>query len=251
MPITTSNSRVKEIMVKAGAAVGAAAILTMFTEPVLAETPVNTATQSTFASQSKTLPGPSDKSPEEEFTDAVAVVNQYWTNHFTDYFTGSYTPPNLLSNTSVRVPGIYNSDVEQVPCGQGILDENNANYCRPGDFIAADDKFLHNQDQVGDSFVWLVVAHEWGHAIQARLQPQFVPQWDELQADCFAGAALAGATKDETVQWDAGDNQELYNSLKKLADKTPWTDSKSHGDASQRIGWYNHGVENNPLGCLP
>lgn len=236
--MSITSFQLKGFAMKAGAAVGAAAVLAVSAGPALADE----------------LPGPSDESPEQEFTDAAAVVNQYWRNHFTDYFTGSYAPPDLLPNTSVGIPGIYNSDVEQVPCGQELLDENNASYCGPGNFIAADDKFLHNQDKVGDSFTWFVVAHEWGHAIQAHLQSQYlpnVPQLYELQADCFGGAALAGATKDGTAQWEAGDNQELYDALVKLSDQLPWTDPRSHGDANQRVSSYNLGVENGTLGCLP
>jgi len=226
----------KGFAMKAGAAVGAATVLAMSAGPALAQE----------------LPGPSDKSPEQEFTDAAAVVNQYWTDHWTDYFTGSYTSPGLLSDTSIGVPGVYDSNVDQVICGgQDKTEPDNALYCKPNDFIAAADDFVHRQDQVGDSFVWLVAAHEWGHAIQARLDPQYVPEWDELQADCFAGAALAGAGADGTVEWEAGDNQELYDALKAIADQTPWADSDSHGDASERVSWYNHGVENGPNGCLP
>jgi uncharacterized protein len=224
----------------------------MSSEPALAETQVDTDGTSTF--QLQAVPDPNDKPPEGEFTDAAAVVNQYWTNHFTEYFTGSYTPPQLLPGTSVGVPGVYNSDVEQVSCGQGFLDANNASYCPSGDFIAADDKFLHNQDEVGDAFVWFVLAHEWGHAIQARLQSQYVPgtpQTYELQADCFAGAALQGAANDGILQWDAGDSQELSNALDRVSDQLPWTDPRSHGTKDQRVDSYNLGVGNGPLGCLP
>jgi uncharacterized protein len=249
--MSIANSRPKGIALKAAATVGVAAVLAMSSEPALAETQVDT--DGTSTSQLQAVPDPNDKPPEGEFTDAAAVVNQYWTNHFTEYFGGSYTPPQLLPGTSVGVPGIYNSDVDRVPCGQEILPPNNAAYCALGNFIAADDKLLHNQDEVGDAFVWFVLAHEWGHAIQAQLQPQYlpnVPQIYELQADCFAGAALQGAANDGTLQWEAGDSQELSNALAILSDQSPWTDPESHGTKDQRVGSYYLGVGNGPLGCL-
>jgi hypothetical protein len=45
-----------------------------------------------------------------------------------------------------------------------------------------------------DTRLYLVVAHEWGHAIQARLNPDIQAVRRELQADCLAGAAIFGAS---------------------------------------------------------
>ena len=246
--MSITNSRLKGIALKAAATVGAAATLVMSAGPALAETQASPDTDGTSTSFQAE---PTDESPEKEFTDAAAVVNQYWTDHFTDYFGGSYTPPELLPGSSVGVPGIYDSDVEQVMCAQEPIPPVNATYCTPEHFIVADNNLLQLQHQIGDSFVWSVAAHEWGHAIQNHLQPQYVPQWEELQADCFAGAALAGATTDGTLQWDDGDSDELFNALDWAADKTPWTTIRDHGDTSQRVEWFTHGLANGPLGCLP
>jgi len=232
--VSITPFRLKGFAMKAGAAVSAATVLAMSAGPALAQE----------------LPGPSDAPPEQEFTDAAAVVDQYWTSHWTDYFTGSYAPPELLSGSSIGVPGLYDSNVEQLTCDQEALPPMNAWYCGEEDFIVADYNFLNKQD-VGDSFIWLVVAHEWGHAVQARLDLPYQAVADELQADCLAGAALAGATADGLIQWDAGDVQEISDSLDALADETPWTDPDSHGDSSQRVDAYNQGVENGPNGCLP
>jgi predicted metalloprotease len=232
--VSITQSWLKRFAMNAGPAVGATAVLAMSAGPALAQE----------------LPGPSDASPEQEFTDAAAVVDQYWNTHFAEYFGGSYTPPELLPGSSVGVPGLYDSSVEQLTCGQKALSPKNAWYCGAGDFIVADYNFLNNQD-VGDSFIWLVVAHEWGHAVQARLDLPYQAVQDELQADCLAGAALAGATADALIQWDAGDDQELFNTLDAIADETPWTNPDSHGDTSERVYWYTYGVKNGPNGCLP
>ena len=104
---------------------------------------------------------------------------------------------------------------------------------------------------MGASFIGAVFAQEWGPPVQGRLALPYQAVADELQADCLAGAALAGATADGLIQWDAGDVQEISDSLDALADETPWTDPDSHGDSSQRVDAYNQGVENGPNGCLP
>ena len=70
----------------------------------------------------------------------------------------------------------------------------NAFYCVKSNFIAYDDVALMPRlaETFGTFSVALVLAHEWGHAIQDRAgndgeQTVYLEQ----QADCFAGAFLA------------------------------------------------------------
>jgi uncharacterized protein len=200
------------------------------------------------------VPGPGDGTPEQEATQAFQVVELYWENHFPVEFGGYYTPPNVVTGSSVGVNGLYNGNVpgDMLVCDGGYLDAQNAHYCANGDFIGLDDNLLQRQYQIGDSFTWMVVAHEYGHAIAARLQPQFVWQAYELQADCFAGATLQGAANDGLMAWDSGDSQELYDGLASVADQTPWTDTRpsAHGDTRDRVSAFQLGLTNGPRGCL-
>ena len=68
--------------------------------------------------------------------------------------------------------------------------EDNAFYCPDEDFIAFDDELLFPRldDDFGRYTVAMVLAHEWGHAIQARLGSSLPGVITELQADCFAGS---------------------------------------------------------------
>ena len=69
--------------------------------------------------------------------------------------------------------------------------QGNAFYCSAGDFVAWDEQTLlpKLRDQFGDFAVALVLAHEWGHAIQARTDTRLnATVYLEMQADCFAGA---------------------------------------------------------------
>ena len=38
---------------------------------------------------------------------------------------------------------------------------------------------VRGADAIGDTWVYLVIADEWGHAIQERLDPSLVAQGDE------------------------------------------------------------------------
>jgi predicted metalloprotease len=103
--------------------------------------------------------------------------------------------------------------------------------------------------QLGNTFLYLVVAHEWGHAIQARLASNLVSQAKELQADCLAGAVLYGAAADGRLKWENGDTQELARDLTNVADQYPWTKSSDHGNPQQRIDKFSAG-RGGPKACL-
>ena len=73
--MSIANSRPKGIALKAPVTVGVTAALALSAGPALAETQVDTDGTTTF--QLQVALDPSDKSPEDEFTDAAAVVNEY------------------------------------------------------------------------------------------------------------------------------------------------------------------------------
>jgi predicted metalloprotease len=184
-------------------------------------------------------------SPQEADIDqniAYRTADGYWATHWSQYFTGRYIPP------SVR--GLYDSRQVQVLCGGVPLLPKNAWYCRSEDFVVFDLAFMQQVYALGDSFIYLVVAHEWGHAMQARLGSNLQFVASELQADCFAGAVLYGAARDGELQWEAGDTQELANSLNAVADKYPWTKVSDHGNAAQRIANFKTG-QAGPAACVP
>jgi predicted metalloprotease len=105
--------------------------------------------------------------------------------------------------------------------------------------------------QFGDSWVYLVIAHEWAHAIQYRLSKDLQTLDAELQADCLAGAVLYGAARDGTLQFEQGDEREITIGLTRLADETPWTQEGDHGDAFERIQSFALGRKGGVPACLP
>ncbi|WP_156935387.1 neutral zinc metallopeptidase [Pseudonocardia spinosispora] len=187
-------------------------------------------------------PRPVPNSMADDEQTAVEVVNGFWTRHFQEYFGGSYSPP--------RVVGAYVGS-RGPRCGGIRSMAGNAFYCRPGDYLAWDEQLMSaGYSKIGDSWVYVIIAHEWGHAIQARLKRTMVSQDGELQADCLAGATLNGAAHDGTLIVEPNDREELEGALVAVADKYKWSSSKDHGNAQQRVSAYNKGALGGVKACF-
>ncbi len=182
---------------------------------------------------------------------AVTVVEWFWANNWPQHFPGSYQPPIVLGTYDGFAPGAPT-------CGGTTLPPLNAVYCPIGHYVAWDVNLLSFfYAEQGDALVYLVVAHEWGHAIQNRMPANQVAQQIELQADCLGGAALGGAsanpfrTNGTDLIWESGDAAEVIQALESIADETPWSNSSSHGNADQRIGAFVAGIDGGVPACLP
>src|SRR5206468_2341114 len=81
---------------------------------------------------SSSAPSPTvSKSVEQDIDSAVAAVDDYWSTHWQDFFTGTYHSPHIL--------GAYDGASADVPrCGGRPLDDDNAVYCPAGDYLAWD-----------------------------------------------------------------------------------------------------------------
>jgi len=173
---------------------------------------------------------------------AVRATNAYWRETLPDDFRQSYRPPRVLG-------GYVGEDGPS--CGGQPSVPFNAFYCPSQDFLAWDENLMAaGYERIGDAWVYLIIAHEWGHAIQARLRADQVSVAAELQADCFAGATLFGAAERGLLQFERGDTQELQETLAAVADDYPWTNESDHGDARQRISAFNQGAQGGVRACL-
>lgn len=176
--------------------------------------------------------------------DAQRVVDGYWTRHWGEVFTGTYASPTVV--------GLYDGTGTAVPtCAGKPLPAYNAVYCVPQDFLAWDVTLLGLRTQIGNSWPYLVVAHEWGHAVQARLATTLNSVTVELQGDCLAGAALYGAVADGTLVLDENAASEIATALAAASDETPWTTSADHGNATERTGAFDAGRTGGVRACLP
>jgi predicted metalloprotease len=192
------------------------------------------------------LPG-AGQQPVDEFDGdvraAVAVSSRFWREEFPASFGRRYSDPEV-AGPYVGRGGPTCAGLASVPF--------NAFYCPPQDFIAWDERLLAaGFSRVGDSWVYLIIAHEWAHAVQARLGRALVTVDAELQADCLAGAALAGAARAGYLTFEPGDVEELDATLAAVADDFPWTSEGDHGSAEQRIGAFRRGADGGVGSCLP
>ncbi|TDD76135.1 hypothetical protein E1293_27435 [Actinomadura darangshiensis] len=181
---------------------------------------------------------------QEDVRTAETVTNDFWRRYWERLFTGRYSAP--------RVVGLYNGrDPNSAPaCGDERLERDNAAYCPAGDFVAWDAHLMRSGYARGDAWVYLVIAHEWGHAVQNRLNRRLVSPAAELQADCLAGAVLYGSSDDGTLKFEDGDEQELVDAFKVIGDKAPWTKPGDHGSAIQRLRSFSRGGENGVKACF-
>jgi len=104
----------------------------------------------------------------------------------------------------------------------------------------------------GDFAAAFVLAHEFGHAMQARL-PQKEPLGvlTELQADCFAGA---WARDVQDKGWlEAGDLDEATLAVFQARDtpETPFNDPRAHGSGFECTRAFADGYESGPTQCYP
>ncbi len=135
--------------------------------------------------------------------------------------------------------------------------KGNAFYCggRGDDYIAYDAAYLLPQlnRTFGALAPAVVLAHEMGHAIQARVGVKAPSVVIELQADCFAGAWVANAQESakDPVAIDEPALDSSVRAILALRDRpgTPATAPQAHGLAFDRVNAFQTGHEQGPREC--
>jgi len=179
----------------------------------------------------------------QDLTSAKRIAETYWQDRFRA--SGLRFEP-----VAELIP--YQREGE-VDCGGTPLGLNNAAYCSAGDFIAYDVNWAFGAfRQIGDAFIFYLLGHEYAHSIQLRLgiQKQFTIQ-QELQADCMAGAYIGDSVRDEQLQLQDGDIDELRQGLEAVGDAPgqPWFAEGSHGTARQRTQAFAKGFDGSLEAC--
>jgi uncharacterized protein len=177
----------------------------------------------------------------------LASLEQYWETALPEAFGVAYSPPSRYV--------YYRSDEGEGPrCGGQAAPAKNAFYCPAGDFIGWDETGLMIPYYVsaGDFAAAFVLAHEFGHAMQARLPEQErLTILSELQADCFAGAWSRSVSDQGLLE--AGDLDEATFAVFSARDVpgTPFTDPAAHGSGFERTRAFSDGYEDGPKACFP
>ena len=187
----------------------------------------------------------------EEYSGMVqsvfGLLDEYWSTALPAEFGVEYTAPErYVYYRPQEGPG--------PTCGDEEAPAKNAFYCPVGDFIAWDESGLLIPYYVsaGDFAAAFVLAHEFGHAMQARLpQQEELGVLRELQADCFAGAWAAYLSQEGYL--DPGDLDEATLAVFTARDVpgTAFTDPRAHGSGFERTRAFADGYESGPGRCAP
>ncbi len=188
---------------------------------------------------------------------SVDDIQAFWSKQFPATFKGrryESIPPNR----------IFPYDTSGYPaCGGGIRPYvKNARYCPEDDTVAYDIEglFPEQYNDFGNFAVAMILAHEWGHAIQERaygldrLDAAGVPSIIvETQADCFAGtwARRVNDKKSKTLIPEPGDLDAALSGLISVADQVGEEASApgAHGSAFDRISAFQTGFDGGTKRC--
>ena len=201
--------------------------------------------------------GPQHPEYDGFLTTAFGDIERYWSSAFPETYGSAWEPLSggiyaAYPERQAAIPGCGSptSSYDDVQAGTAF-------YCIDGDFMAYDDAqgLPELVDLLGKEAVAIVLAHEFGHAIQAR-----AGEWDqpgvlkEQQADCFAGAwaAHVAAGESDTIRFDdaalrAGLIAMIY--VRDPLDGNGLADPLAHGTGFDRVGAFQDGFEGGATRC--
>jgi predicted metalloprotease len=191
---------------------------------------------------------------------ALTDIDQWWSRAFPAVYEAPWEPLD---------GGVYAGYPERqtaLPgCGEPTTDYDDlqlfvAFYCELGDFMVYDDD---NSDilaplaaEFGPAVMGIVLAHEYGHAIQSRigaLDRNLATITTEQQADCFAGAWTGQAYRGESDLLRMGDADVRAGLIAMLSVRDPVGTSQfepgGHGSAFDRVGAFQVGFVDGPARC--
>ncbi|MCA1720476.1 MAG: neutral zinc metallopeptidase [Actinobacteria bacterium] len=187
----------------------------------------------------------------DEYTQTLEQVlrslQDYWSKALPASFGVPYSGPKRYAYyRPEQAPG--------PPCGRQPAPRKNAFYCPEDDFLAWDETglMIPYYVQAGDFAAAFVLAHEFGHAMQARLpRREELGVLLELQADCFAGSWSRYVQDEGLLQ--AGDLDEATLAVFSARDVpgTEFTDPRAHGSGFERTRAFTDGYEGGPKACYP
>jgi predicted metalloprotease len=214
---------------------------------------------STGASEA-TIVGATDNAVDGLAANALADLEEYWTDVFPDVFGRQFVP--LQGGYFSVDPG--DLDPAQYPQGVGCGSdprevENNAFYCQSpdapnADSISYDRAFLGELGEDYGAFLpALVMAHEFGHAVQARVGSPPTSIATETQADCLAGSwtrwvAEGEAPRSRLREPELDDLLSGYFLLRDPVGTSSAAES-AHGSYFDRVSAFQDGFDDGPEAC--
>lgn len=185
---------------------------------------------------------------------AVEVTERFWSESFAARIAAGSSSAAWSSPELWTGDGFYDSAAGTVAdCGDGRNYVGNAFFCGNATtgtgFLAWDLQFFHQHLDLGRTMVDMVIAHETGHAVQARLVHDGVAgalfdgsRRYELQADCLGGASLGRAVRDGYLTLPATARDEMLRVASAFGG-----DAAGHGTPEQRDDSFQRGFATGEL----
>lgn len=186
---------------------------------------------------------------------SVSDLEEFWKFAYPDSFDGDFAPvKELISFDSDAPDGEF--------CGETTEGLANAGFCEEDDTIGWDRAVLLPglRKANGDMAITMVLAHEYGHAIQqmATMSPKGVPTLvAEQQADCLAGVYMRWVAEGKSPRFTLSTGEGLNNLLAAmisfrdplLSSADTYGDGDEHGSAFERISAFQFGFTDGPGAC--
>ncbi|WP_433713562.1 metallopeptidase [Nocardia sp. CA-084685] len=184
---------------------------------------------------------------------AIDDIQAYWRAEYSKDFEGEFKPVDKLISWSAKAPRSQALEF----CKESTYHLVNAAYCRLDNSIGWDRSVLLPtiEDTFGKMAVIMVLAHEYGHAIQTLakiVQTKDPVIVKEQQADCFSGAFIRhvaeGKSKHFTINTSDGLNSVLAATVA-IRDSNPDDPESVHGSAFERVTAVQIGFTDGPKAC--
>ena len=186
---------------------------------------------------------------------SVSDLEEFWKFAYPDTFDGELTPVRALYS--------WDSDAyDGTFCDESTGGLINAGFCEEDNTIGWDRTVLMPslRDAYGDMAITMVLAHEYGHAIQkmATLNPKGVPTLvAEQQADCLAGVYVRWVAEGKSPRFTLSTGDGLNNLLAAmisfrdplLSGDDIYSAGDEHGSAFERISAFQFGFTDGAVAC--
>ena len=178
---------------------------------------------------------------------AISNIDEYWSRQLPARLHTKYSPPPRLLG--------YNAGDPPYPlCDGERLTPHNADYCFSDNTISFDERglLIPYYARVGPAANAVILAHEWGHAVQARLGLVHwrVDELGELNADCWAGGWAGGAISPGVIS--LSDLRTAAHAMYLTGDphSVSWLAPDAHGTPNQRLESFGTGVKGGIPACV-
>lgn len=185
---------------------------------------------------------------------AISDVEEFWEAHYGETFDGGFEP----------VEKVYSWDSDGANsefCGGDTLGLVNAGYCSDDHTIGWDRGVLMPalRDANGDMAMVMVLAHEYGHAVQEQaglVNEDTETLVAEQQADCLSGVYMRWLAEGNSPRFTLSTGDGLNSVLSAMIafrDPLVMTDAQylgnPHGSAFERVSAFQFGFSDGAATC--